>query len=231
MGTTVEQIWNLMGLLFKPHPWHGIPVGDNAPDMVTVFIEIVPTDTVKYEIDKGSGYLKVDRPQRYSNIVPSMYGLIPKTYCGEKIANFCMEKTGRVGIAGDGDPLDICVLSEKTIPHGNIILEAKPIGGFRMLDGNEADDKIIAVLKGDAMYYGFNDVSEVPHSVIERLRHYFLTYKEMPDQPEPHCEITHLYGREEAHEVIKQSMEDYTAKFGNLEDRLTSLLQAPARLR
>lgn len=225
MSKNIEPIWNLMGLLFKPHPWHGLPSGKNPPEMVTAFIEIVPTDTVKYEIDKESGYLKVDRPQRFSNIVPSMYGLIPKTYCGDRVANYSVEKTGKAKIAGDGDPLDICVLSEKTIPHGNIILEAKPIGGFRMLDGNEADDKIIAVLKGDAMYYGFNDISEVPHAVIERLKHYFLTYKEMPDQEVPQCEITHVYGREEAHEVIRRSMDDYHERFGNIEEVLSSLLR------
>jgi inorganic pyrophosphatase len=223
MENASEPVRKLLGLLFKPHPWHGLSAGENAPAMVTAFIEIVPTDTVKYEIDKNSGYLKVDRPQRFSNIVPSMYGLIPKTYCGAKVANFSGEKAGRSNVIGDGDPLDICVLSEKTIPHGDIILEAKPIGGFRMFDGNEADDKIIAVLKGDAMYYGFNDISDVPHSVIERLRHYFLTYKQMPDQEVPVCEITHVFGKEEAHEVIRRSIEDYNAKFGEIGKILDSL--------
>jgi inorganic pyrophosphatase len=225
MDRSNEPIWDLIGHLFKPHPWHGIPLGKEAPEMVTVFIEIVPTDTVKYEIDKATGYLKVDRPQRYSNIIPSMYGLLPKTYCGDRVAALTIEKTGREHIEGDHDPLDICVLSEKTIPHGNIILEAKPIGGFRMLDGNEADDKIIAVLKGDAMYYRYNDVSEVPHAVIERLRHYFLTYKEMPNEPTSRCEITHLYGHEEAHEVIKRSMEDYIEQFGNMDDVVREVLK------
>jgi len=221
---TNDAIWNLMGLFFKPHPWHGISAGKNVPEMVTVFIEIVPTDTIKYEIDKESGYLKVDRPQRFSNIIPAMYGLIPRTFCGEGVAKLCSTAIGKEGIIGDGDPLDICVLSEKTIPHGNIILEAKPIGGFRMLDGSESDDKIIAVLKGDAMYSQYHDISEVPHQVIERLQHYFLTYKEMPDQPTRKCEIPEIYGKEKAYEVILASLDDYNSRFGKLEEVLSDLL-------
>ena len=147
-----DPIWALMGVLFKPHPWHGISIGDHAPEVVTAYIEIVPTDTIKYEIDKTTGYLKVDRPQRFSNICPSLYGLIPQTFCGEKIAELCAERTGRTGIVGDEDPLDICFLAEKSISHGDIILEAIPIGGLRMIDGDEAYDKIIAVMKGDAIY-------------------------------------------------------------------------------
>src|SRR3990172_11630490 len=119
---------------FKSHPWHGIKIGELAPEVVTAFIEIVPTDTVKYEIDKESGYLKIDRPQKFSNVVPTLYGFIPQTYCAEKIAAFAKEKSGKDVIKGDGDPLDICVLSEHSIAHGDIILKAIPIGGFRLLD-------------------------------------------------------------------------------------------------
>lgn len=221
----IDPIWKLMGLLFKPHPWHGIPIGNDAPAVLTTYIEIVPTDTIKYEIDKETGYLKVDRPQRFSNVIPSMYGLVPQTFCGEKVAEFCEEKTGRKGIIGDGDPLDICVLSEKPITHGNLILQAIPIGGFRMLDGNEADDKIIAVLKGDAVYSSVNDIDECPLSVIERLKHYFLTYKELPGQSVPKCEITHTYNKQEAYEVIKRSQEDYHSRFGSIEKMLTDVLR------
>ncbi len=222
----IDPIWKLMGLLFKPHPWHGIPIGNDAPSIVTTFIEIVPTDTIKYEIDKETGYLKVDRPQRFSNVIPSMYGLVPQTFCGERVAEFCEEKTGRKGIIGDGDPLDICVLSEKPITHGNLILQAIPIGGFRMLDGNEADDKIIAVLKGDAVYSSMKEIDDCPSSVIERLKHYFLTYKELPGQSVPKCEITHTYGKEEAYEVIKRSQEDYHSRFGSIEKMLTDVLRS-----
>lgn len=222
---SIDRIALMMGQLFKPHPWHGISIGKDAPEILTVFIEIVQTDTVKYEIDKVTGYLKVDRPQRYSNIIPSMYGLIPQTYCGRKTADYCMEKTGKKGIKGDSDPLDICVLTEKTISHGDLILEAIPIGGFRMLDGNEADDKIIAVLKDDAIYGKFADIDKVPETVIDRLQHYFLTYKEIPGSATPKCEITHIYNKAEAHEVIRRAQEDYLNRFGQIAKKLTDLLK------
>ncbi|HEY0110034.1 MAG TPA: inorganic diphosphatase, partial [Fibrella sp.] len=141
-------------------------------------------------------------------IVPSLYGFIPQTYCGEGIAKLASDKTGRTIEEGDGDPLDICVLTESAITHGDILLQARPIGGFRLIDKGEADDKIIAVLKGDAMYEAFNDLSELPESVVDRLQHYFLTYKNLPDQPTV-MELASIYGREEAYEVIQTAIEDY----------------------
>ena len=196
----------------KAHPWHVIPMGENAPELVTAFIEIVPTDTVKYEIDKQTGYLKIDRPQKYSNIVPALYGFIPKTYCADKIAELARERSGRDVTEGDGDALDIIVLCEKIISHGDITCQAKPIGGIRLIDGGEADDKIISVLKGDEVYGAYSDISELPAGIIERLKHYFLTYKNLPGE-KAHIEITNVYGREEAHEVIMTSVEDYKDSF------------------
>src|SRR5215213_5994164 len=107
---------------FKLHPWHGVDIGDQAPEIVTAFIEITPSDTVKYEIDKHSGILKVDRPQLYSNVVPALYGFIPQTYCKENIAALCEKQTGRKVTDGDGDPLDILVLTEHRIVHGDILV-------------------------------------------------------------------------------------------------------------
>jgi len=127
-------------------------MGDHAPEIVTCYIEIVPTDSVKHEIEKTTGYLKIDRPQRFSSFAPCLYGLIPRTYCDTRVAAFSAEKANRFAIEGDHDPLDVCVFTEKTITHGDLLLEAIPIGGLRMLDGSEADDKIIAVLKGDALF-------------------------------------------------------------------------------
>ena len=144
MGNKInDPIARLMGLRYKSHPWHGIEVGDNAPEIVTAFIEMVPTDTVKYELDKVSGYIRIDRPQKYSTVVPALYGFIPQSFCGDTVARYCMERCGRTDILGDGDPLDVCVLTERTISHGDIIASVKPIGGFRMIDGNEADDKML----------------------------------------------------------------------------------------
>lgn len=207
---------NLFHRLFRAHPWHGIHIGDDAPDVVQSYIEIVPADTVKYELDKPTGHIKVDRPQKFSNVYPTLYGLIPQTYCGDKIAEFCMKQSSRGGIVGDGDPLDICVLAEKFITRGDILLKVRPIGGLRMIDGGEADDKIIAVMRGDAIYGHMRDIHECPPAQIDRLKHYFLTYKDAPGARKREAEITHVYGREEAHEVIERSMQDYEDEFGEL---------------
>ncbi len=192
----------------KAHPWHGISIGDNAPEDVTVFIEIVPRDTVKYEVDKETGYLKIDRPQQYSNVVPANYGFIPRTYCGERIANMARARFNKPITDGDNDPLDILVLSEHHIPRGDIILKATPIGGFCLIDGGEADDKIIAVLKGDKVFEQYKEIAELPKGILERFEHYFLTYKSLPGQPNI-CEIAYSYGREESYNVIQASIADY----------------------
>ena len=213
----MDQIGRLMGLRYKSHPWHGIEPGPDTPDVILTFIEMVPTDTVKYEIDKESGYLRIDRPQKFSNVIPALYGFIPQTYCDDRVAELSRKALDRPEIVGDSDPLDICILTEKTISHGNILAKAMPIGGFRMIDGNEADDKIIAVLYNDAVYKNFKDVSDLPEMVVERLKHYFLTYKDMPGGNTRNAEITHVYGKEEAHNVIRESMKDYNTKFHSLE--------------
>jgi len=218
-----NKLWKMIGLRYKSHPWHGIPIGEGAPEVVTAFIEVIPSDTVKYEVDKLTGYLKIDRPQKFSNIVPALYGFLPQTYCKDEVGKYCMEKTGRKGIVGDDDPLDICVLTEREITHGDIILKAIPIGGLRMIDDNEADDKIIAVLKGDEVYGHMQDVSELPPGVVNRLRHYFLTYKQLPGEPAK-TEITHVFGKAEALEVIRRSQIDYQNAFGDLEEALSLTL-------
>src|SRR5258706_13231824 len=189
----VDPIWQAVGLLCKSPPWHGVPIGAEAPERVTVYVEMVPTDTVKYELDKDSGLLTVDRPQKYSNVPPSLYGLVPQTLCAERAAAFCAEKTGRSGLVGDMDPLDICVITEKQITHGNIVVQAIPIGGLRMLDGTEVDDKIVAVLLGDAVYGGLGETSELPHLLLDRLRPYFRTYNQRPAEAHPACETTTAY--------------------------------------
>lgn len=201
----------------KAHPWHGIPIGDNAPEEVTVFIEIVPRDTVKYEVDKETGYLKIDRPQQYSNVVPANYGFIPRTYCGERIAELGRSKSSVTISGGDRDPLDILVLSEHHIPRGDIILKARPIGGFCLVDAFEADDKLIAVLKGDKVFEQYTEIAQLPKGILERFEHYFLTYKSLPDEPNI-CEIAYSYGREESYGVIQAAREDYE-EMRNLEMR------------
>ena len=224
MDDLVSPAERLLGLLFRAHPWHGVAIGTRAPGVVTAYMELVPSDTVKYELDKTTGLLKVDRPQKFSNVCPTLYGFIPRTLCAERVGRLCAERTGRPGIVGDGDPLDVCVLTEKAIPHGDILLQAIPIGGLRMIDNSAADDKIIAVMQQDAVYGGWGEISECPPSLIERLKHYFSTYKEPPNSTEHRTEITHVYGREEAYDVIRRSQEDYMARFGNLESMLATAL-------
>lgn len=197
-------------MLYRSHPWHGLCLGDQTPDIINCYIEMVPTDTVKYEIDKETGILKIDRPHRYSSLCPTPYGLIPRTYSGQRVANYCSQKTNLPGLVGDKDPIDICVLTEKTIIRGDLIIKAIPIGGLRVLDGHEADDKIIAVMADDFFYGNIKDISECPENLIERIRHYFLTYKDAPNSgPDSKVQITHTYGREEALNIIKLSQEDY----------------------
>ena len=193
----------------KAPPWHGIDIGPNCPDEVRAFIEIVPTDTVKYEVDKASGYLCLDRPQKFSNIGPSLYGFIPKTLCGPKMAGKTNDALARYDVEGDRDPLDICVLTEKDVTHGDIIVTCRPIGGLRLLDHNEADDKIIAVLRNDAVYGGYNAIEDLPMEIVRRLVHYFTTYKDIPGDSKKRMVFVNTYGAAEAKEVIRLSMEDY----------------------
>jgi inorganic pyrophosphatase len=212
-----KRTWELLGLLFQAHPWHGVPTGPEAPGVVTAYIEIVPTDTVKYEIDKASGHLKVDRPQQFSNVCPTLYGFIPRTFCGERVAAFSHARTDLPTVEGDGDPMDICVLSEKAFSHGDFLLQAVPVGGLRLIDRGQADDKIVAVLKGDAAYGHCREIGDVPSALVERLEHYFLTYKRPPGSDQEAVQIAAVYGRAEACEVIERSREDYRRKFPEID--------------
>jgi inorganic pyrophosphatase len=214
---------DLHGTLFQAHPWHGVTARTRQGEGFNAFIEIVPTDTVKYELDKASGHLRIDRPQLYSSICPTLYGFIPQTYCGAKLAARCAERTGRSGIEGDGDPLDICVLTEKAITHGNLLVTARPIGGFRMIDGIQADDKIVAVLEADINYGHMRDIADCPRGVLDRLEHYFLSYKQRPGEQSPKITIAEVYDRAEALEVIERSLIDYRDRFGAPDEPVAEL--------
>jgi inorganic pyrophosphatase len=192
---------------FRPHPWHGLDAGPEPPEVLNAFIEITPFDMMKYEIDKGSGYLRVDRPLRSSAQHPALYGFVPRTYCGERVA-----KLAPAAKRGDGDPIDICVLSERQIARNEIIIRCRVIGGLQMIDRGEADDKLISVLEGDYMWGEARDITDVPSVLIERLQHYFLTYKLVPGQ-RAQAKITSIYGRSHAHKVVLAAMADYEAKF------------------
>lgn len=198
---------------YKSHPWHGVDIGPDAPEIVTAYIEITPSDTVKYELDKTTGILKVDRPQLYSNVVPALYGFIPRTYCKEHVAQLCSKQTSLKEMEGDGDPLDILVLTEHRILQGNVLVRAIPIGGLKMIDDRQVDDKIVAVLVQDGTYSKWRDMFELPESIITRLKHYFLTYKLAPDTTST-VDIPLIYGKKEAIEVIEAAVKDYDHYFG-----------------
>ena len=202
-------------LALQAHPWHGIPAGEAAPDVVNVFVELVPTDTVKYEVDKASGHLKLDRPQQFSSLCPAPYGFVPRTWCDARVAALAAEATGRHGVTGDGDPVDICVLTERPINRGGILLHARPIGGLRLFDRRQADVKLIGVLVNDAAYGACSELAQVPQPLVDRLRHYFLTYKQIPGATgaTPICEITDVYDAATAREVIRRAIADYEAGF------------------
>jgi len=193
---------------WRPHPWHGLDVGEKPPELVNAYIEITPFDFVKYEVDKQTGYMHVDRPQRSSSHPPALYGFIPRTYCGSRVGSLCPKAA-----KGDGDPMDICVISERPITRGEIILRARVVGGLQGIDNGEADDKIIAVLKNDNIYGGIKDISELPEVLVERLRHYFTTYKMIPGE-ENKFSIEEIYGRERAFKVLNAAMEDYDEVYG-----------------
>jgi inorganic pyrophosphatase len=195
---------------WRPHPWHGLEVGPNPPAIVTAFIEITPFDSVKYELDKTTGYIRVDRPQRSSAQPPALYGFIPRTYCGNRVAALCGPEADR----GDHDPLDICVLSERPITRSDIIMDVRVVGGLQMIDGGEADDKIIGVLENDLFWGKSEDVDSIPDIFVERLTHYFSTYKMVPGE-DSNAVIAKAYDRAHAVRVIEASIEDYQEEYGS----------------
>lgn len=217
------KLHELLAILFQAHPWHGVEAETDLPSVFKSYIEIVPTDAVKYELDKPSGHLRVDRPQRFSSLCPTLYGFIPQTFCGDLVGELCSSRVNVPGIKGDGDPLDICVLTEKAFTHGNFFLRAVPIGGLRMIDGMEADDKIIAVLESDVAYGHFENIADCPRGLVDRLKHYFLSYKQLPHEAPRRVEIADVYDRAEAMEVINRSLRDYRARYGEPETRVSEL--------
>ncbi len=194
--------------MFRPHPWHGLEIGPSPPEILNVFVEITPYDLIKYEVDKVSGYLRVDRPQRGSSQPPALYGFVPRTYCGKRVKALSPRSK-----SGDGDPLDIVVLCERPITRSEVIVRARVVGGLQMVDNNEADDKIISVLENDFVWGHARDVKDLPKVLIERLQHYFLTYKLVPGEFAT-ADIKQIYGNKHALKVVKASIDDYKISFG-----------------
>lgn len=169
------------------HPWHHVAVGNHPPETVNGIIEIPKNTRAKYEIDKDSGLLKLDRVLYSSMYYPVNYGFIPQTYCD------------------DQDPLDILILSQITIVP-MCIVSAKPIGVMRMSDGGEADDKIIAVAEHDMSVNHMNDISELPEHFFKEIRNFFEDYKKLENKS---VDVEKFHGADVAKQVILQAIEDY----------------------
>jgi inorganic pyrophosphatase len=203
---------------WRPHPWHGLQVGPSPPHLVHAYIEITPSDLVKYEMDKTTGYLRVDRLQRSSSQPPTPYGFVPRTHCGRRVGAL-----SAYAERGDYDPLDICVISERPITKSEVILNAKVVGGIHMIDGGEADDKIVSVFENDNLWGDMTDISELPDILIERLCHYFSTYKLVPGR-ESRSWVEGVYDCKHALEVIEAAIEDYEEEYGSRDEPTSTLL-------
>ena len=169
------------------NPWHKVKIGDNAPSIVNGIIEIPKNTRAKYELDKESGLLMLDRVLFSSMYYPANYGFIPKTYCD------------------DNDPLDILVLSQITIVP-MCMVSAKVIGVMRMMDDGEMDDKIIAVAENDMSVNHINDISELPEHFFKELKNFFEDYKKLENKS---VEVDNFQGANIAKDIVKQSMVDY----------------------
>ena len=194
---------------WRPHPWHGLEVGKNPPGLVSAYIEITPFDLVKYEVDKATGYLRIDRPQQTSSLPPALYGFIPRTYCGQRVGDLASKAQ-----QGDGDPLDICIICERPINRAELILDVVVIGGMQMIDNGEADDKIIGVLVNDDLWQNTRNIGDLPEILLHRIEHYFDTYKQLPGE-EKKAWVEKKYDREYAMKVISAAMDDYLEHFGH----------------
>ncbi len=171
----------------KAHPWHDVSPGNDAPAIVNGIIEIPRNSRAKYELDKDSGMLILDRVLYSSINYPANYGFIPKTFCD------------------DGDPLDILVISQiEIVPM--CIVEAKVIGAMQMIDGGEMDDKIIAVAANDMSVNHINDISELPAHHLKELRSFFEDYKKLENKT---VVVEDFQNREEALRIVEQSFVDY----------------------
>lgn len=175
----------------KTNPWHDVEFGDNAPSIVNGIIEIPKGSRAKYELDKDSGMLKLDRVLFSSVYYPANYGFIPRTYCD------------------DNDPLDILILSQIDIVP-LCIVSAKVIGVMRMIDGGEADDKIIAVAEGDPSVNHINDISELPQHFISEMRNFFEDYKKLENKS---VIVEEFQNKTLAEEIVLKAINDYKNKF------------------
>lgn len=178
-------------MLTVSHPWHGVPYGDNAPRVVNAVIEIPQGSRAKYEIDKESGLLKLDRVIYSSFYYPCNYGFIPQTYGDDK------------------DPLDILVITSLPV-QPLCIMEAKVVGVMQMIDNGDGDDKIIAVAANDPGVNHYNNMEELPPHFFSELRHFFEEYKKLENKKV----IVEEFGdKSTALKVIQDAVNSYNEHF------------------
>ncbi|MBI5179454.1 MAG: inorganic diphosphatase [Nitrospinae bacterium] len=169
------------------HPWHSLEVGEKSPEIVNAIIEIPMGSKVKYELDKKSGLIKVDRILYGAVYYPANYGFIPQTYCDDK------------------DPLDILVLcQEAVLPRS--VMEGKVIGSMAMIDGGAEDDKIIAVSTSDPAFSKYSDISQLPEYMLAELKKFFEDYKKLENKE---VKIEDFMGRVDAVRMVKEALKLY----------------------
>lgn len=171
--------------------WHDIPSGDDLPKVINVIVEIPKGSKNKYEIDKESGLIKLDRAMKSAQDYPFDYGFVPQT------------------LWEDGDALDVVLLTTYPL-HPGILVEARPIAVMHMIDGGEGDDKVIAVPKNDPRWEEAHDLTDVNKHTIKEIKHFFETYKTIDGKT---VEITGVEGREAAYEAVKKGLALYEEKF------------------
>lgn len=173
------------------HPWHQVSIGDQQPDIVHSIIEIPKGSRAKYELDKETGLLRLDRILYSAVYYPANYGFIPQT------------------LGDDHDPLDILVLSQIDI-EPLCIVNAKVIGVMRMIDNNEGDDKIIAVAANDISVAHINSITELPKHFIEELKNFFEEYKKLEKKT---VLVQDFQDKSIAIQIIQKAIEEYQRVF------------------
>ena len=171
--------------------WHDIDPQRIKKDDFVAVIEISKGCKNKYELDKETGMLKLDRVLYTATHYPANYGFIPRTY------------------GDDNDPLDVLVLCQENIISMTLV-ECYPIGVITMIDGDEHDEKIIAVAKKDPYLNEYNDITEVPSQISAEIMHFFEVYKQLENKK---TEVKEMLGREDAEKIIEKCIKNYNEKF------------------